>query len=241
MTTRAGILSHEFLMDFLKYRIKDSALLQLTKKFLKAGYVDSGLLVETEQGTPQGSILSLILANIFLHYEAGSPREQVCLPWVLSLLCPHAHWPFSSWSKTSRTNFTAKCKGMNQWLKEIRNKAKGKAWWPLLSVKLRGHFQYYGVSGNYPAIAAYCRRTLYSLCTWLNRRSQKRSMNWSQFYDYLNHYPLPKPRIVHNFYTGFPCHVSLAEEPDVGNPQVRFCEALLFLIMQRLMNPLTWD
>ncbi len=126
--------------------------------------------------------------------------------------------------KTSRKKSAAKCKDMNQWLKGIRNKAKVKEWWPILSAKLRGHFQYYGVSGNYAALAAYYHRTLYNLRKWLNRRSQKRSMNWTQFYEYLEHYPLSKPEIVHNFYTGFPCHVRSNEEPDVGNPQVRFCE-----------------
>ncbi len=37
---------------------------------------------------------------------------------------------------------------MNTWLKAVRNTGKPKAWWPVLAAKLRGHFQYYGVSGN---------------------------------------------------------------------------------------------
>ncbi len=36
---------------------------------------------------------------------------------------------------------------------------------------------------------------------WLNRRSQKVSFSWKGFRAYLEHYPLPKPRIVHNLYT----------------------------------------
>ena len=36
---------------------------------------------------------------------------------------------------------------------------------------------------------------------WLNRRSQRKSFNWAGFLTYLEHYPLPKPRIVHNLYT----------------------------------------
>jgi RNA-directed DNA polymerase len=55
-------------MEFLEIRIKDRSMLHLIRKFLKAGYVDDKFLVRTEKGTPQGSILSLILANIFLHY-----------------------------------------------------------------------------------------------------------------------------------------------------------------------------
>ena len=60
-------VSHEKLMEFISIRIKDTTLLELIKKFLKAGYVDEGLLVRSEEGTPQGSILSPMLANIFLH------------------------------------------------------------------------------------------------------------------------------------------------------------------------------
>ena len=45
-----------------------------------------------------------------------------------------------------------------------------------------------------------------------------------QFWTYLNRYPLPEPRIVHKLYTLIAWNVSFTEEPDVGNPQVRFRE-----------------
>ncbi len=61
-------VSHEELMRFLEIRIVDRTLLELIGRFLKAVYVDDGLLVRSESGTPQGSILSPMLANIFLHY-----------------------------------------------------------------------------------------------------------------------------------------------------------------------------
>lgn len=61
-------VSHDMLIEFIKIRIKDTSLIFLIKRFLKAGYIDDGLLTRTEIGTPQGSILSPILANIFLHY-----------------------------------------------------------------------------------------------------------------------------------------------------------------------------
>ena len=54
-------------MKFLKRRIADKSLLLLIEKFLRAGYIDDGLLVRLEKGTPQGSILSPLLANIYLH------------------------------------------------------------------------------------------------------------------------------------------------------------------------------
>ncbi len=61
-------MSHEELMEFLRIRIADTSLLTLINKFLKAGYIDERLLIRTEKGTPQGSILSPMLANVFLHY-----------------------------------------------------------------------------------------------------------------------------------------------------------------------------
>jgi RNA-directed DNA polymerase len=70
-------VSHEELMRFLEIRIVDRSLVELIRRFLKAGYVDDGLLVRSESGTPQGSILSPMLANIFLHYvlELGLIRQ----------------------------------------------------------------------------------------------------------------------------------------------------------------------
>jgi hypothetical protein len=50
------------------------------------------------------------------------------------------------------------------------------------------------------------------------------SMSWSKMYSYLTLYPLPKPRIKHNFYTLSRKVVSYIEEPYEGNFQVRFCE-----------------
>ena len=61
-------VSHEKLIDFLKIRIKDTSLIFLINRFLKAGYMDDNCLIKSDRGTPQGSILSPMLANIFLHY-----------------------------------------------------------------------------------------------------------------------------------------------------------------------------
>jgi len=70
-------VSHKKLLEFIQIRIKDTTLLNLIKKFLKAGYVDEGVLVKPDTGTPQGSILSPLLANIFLHYVLDTWFETI--------------------------------------------------------------------------------------------------------------------------------------------------------------------
>ncbi len=103
--------------------------------------------------------------------------------------------------KTSGKKFRTKCAEMNDWLRRIRNIKTTSQWWPVLKAKLRDHYQYYGVSGNTRSIRCFYLQTLRMTFKWLNRRSQRNSFNWDQFAKYLQHYPLPKPRIVHNLYT----------------------------------------
>jgi len=59
---------HEWMMKFLEHRIADKRVLRYIKRFLKAGVLEDGVLVETEEGTPQGGNISPMLANIYLHY-----------------------------------------------------------------------------------------------------------------------------------------------------------------------------
>jgi len=106
--------------------------------------------------------------------------------------------------KTSAKRFRKACKELSTWLQRIRCTAKLKEWWPTLQAKLRGHYQYYGISGNSRAIERYHYVTKRLIFKWLNRRSQKVSFNWSGFDAYLKHYPLPRARIVHRLYQTSP-------------------------------------
>lgn len=61
-------LDQGWLCKFLEHRIGDRWLLRLIRKWLKAGVVDDGQWAASDKGTPQGSVISPILANVFLHY-----------------------------------------------------------------------------------------------------------------------------------------------------------------------------
>jgi RNA-directed DNA polymerase len=74
-------LSHDWLMRMLAERIDDQAILRLIKKWLKAGVLDTnGKVLRPEGGTPQGGIISPLLANVYLHYALDLWFEKVFQP-----------------------------------------------------------------------------------------------------------------------------------------------------------------
>ena len=271
-------VSHDWMMKFLQVRIRDSSLLLLIRRFLKAGYMDSGMLVRTDEGTPQGGNLSPMLANIFLHYVLDlwfvkRVQSRVCgkcylVRYADDFICMvqnqqsareiermlrerfakfgltlhpektrtisfgrferqnarrdsrkantfdflgFTHFcglsrkgTFLLGRKTSGKKFRKACTQINNWLRQIRSVMRIKDLWPLLAAKLRGHYNYYGVSGNSRMIVRFGYVTIRAVIKWLNRRSQRRSFTWKQLNAYLVHYPLARPRIVHNFYKPLP-------------------------------------
>jgi RNA-directed DNA polymerase len=61
-------IDHEWMVKFIKHRIKDRRLVRHIRKWLKAGVLNEGQRIETEEGTPQGGSISPLLSNIYLHY-----------------------------------------------------------------------------------------------------------------------------------------------------------------------------
>ena len=106
--------------------------------------------------------------------------------------------------KTSGKKMRQKLKNMNEWLKKFRNKESlMKNYWNKLKLKLKGHYAYYGISGNIGMLQKFYDRTVSLAFKWINRRSQKKSYKWEKFKRFLDYNPLPKPRICHSLYT--PC------------------------------------
>lgn len=61
-------ISHEWLIKFLEHRIADQRLIRLIRKWLRAGVSEEGVWSKSTVGTPQGAVISPLLANIYLHY-----------------------------------------------------------------------------------------------------------------------------------------------------------------------------
>ena len=66
-------VDHDWLRTFVEHRISDpccyrEGVLRLIQKWLKAGVMDAGEYQETNEGTPQGAVISPLLANVVLHY-----------------------------------------------------------------------------------------------------------------------------------------------------------------------------
>ena len=65
-------VNHEWLLKLLRQRIGDERVLRLIYRMLKAGIMEDGLVQATEVGTPQGSILSPLLSNVYLHFPMST-------------------------------------------------------------------------------------------------------------------------------------------------------------------------
>jgi RNA-directed DNA polymerase len=291
-------VEHKWLMKFLEVRIADPNVLRLVGRFLRAGVMEDGKYYQVDRGTPQGGVLSPLLANIYLHYcldlwfekkvkrqlrgyarliryaddfvicfqkaaeaeEFGRVLRQRLAKFGLAVsdaksrIIPFGRYAykrarkyekklgtfdflgfthyctttrkgyFMLGRKTAKARYREKLKETNRWLKNVRNMIKLEDWWEVLRLKLQGHYNYFGVCGNMRALKAFYVETVKLALKWINRRSQKRSYNITQFYKMLEYNPLPRPKIFHQFYTPSSYWDNLTEEPYAGNPHVRFCE-----------------
>lgn len=101
--------------------------------------------------------------------------------------------------KTSKKKMRLRLAEMNLWIKENRH-LPIRTMFAALNLKLRGHYQYYGITDNSPSVHTYYFRTIHALFKWLNRRSQKRSYTWEGFNDLLKVFPLALPSVRVSIY-----------------------------------------
>jgi len=101
--------------------------------------------------------------------------------------------------KTSGKKLRMRLTEMNDWIRSNRH-LPVRSLVASLNLKLRGHYQYYGITDNSASIQTYYFRTVTMLFKWLNRRSQKRSYTWEGFKDLLKVFTLEQPRIQVSIY-----------------------------------------
>lgn len=266
-------VSHDWMVKFLEHRINDKNLIRIIIRFLKSGVMEDGKYMKTEQGTPQGGVISPVLANIYLHYvldlwfkkvlrkqlrgyaeivryaddflilvqykedsekalamlrerlakfdlELSEAKTSIVRfgrgaakgsnsdkPGTFDFLgfthyCAKSRRGyFKVGRKTSKKRLSRSLREMNDFLRESRNRYELRELWKKLKQKLLGHYHYYGVSENSRSLSSYHLRVTELAFKWLNRRSQKKSFNWSEFNLYLGKHPLPRPKIYVSFYT----------------------------------------
>jgi len=91
--------------------------------------------------------------------------------------------------KTSRKRLSAKLGKVKLWCRINKDKHKLRALWKIFNAKLRGHIQYYGVSLNLEQVNNFVYQATCIFFKWINRRSQRKSMNWEQFNKFQKAFP----------------------------------------------------
>jgi RNA-directed DNA polymerase len=116
----------------------------------------------------------------FTHYWGRSLRGN----WVVK-------------RKTASSRLSRALRSIAQWCRWNRHRPVGEQQ-QTLSQKLRGHFAYYGITGNYPALSWFRLGVVRCWRKWLNRRNRERPLDWGLFNRLLERYPLPPARVVHS-------------------------------------------
>jgi hypothetical protein len=99
--------------------------------------------------------------------------------------------------KTSGKRLRTKLIRVKEWGRTVKDTARLPLLWNTFCAKLRGHTRYYGVSFNLAHVRKFLHRATRIFWKGLNRRSQRRSMNWEQFQRFLQRHPLPRAKIYH--------------------------------------------
>lgn len=100
---------------------------------------------------------------------------------------------------TERSRFGRALKAVGDWCKRNRH-LPVREQWEALQCKLRGHYNYYGITGNFRALRNFLFEAQKVWHKWLNRRSRGNDMPWERFALLLRRYPLPPARVVHSVY-----------------------------------------
>jgi group II intron reverse transcriptase/maturase len=99
--------------------------------------------------------------------------------------------------RTAKDRFARALQRVSEWCRLQRHRPVREQH-QALGRKLPGHYQYYGITGNYRALSRFYRAVHEVWRKWLNRRSQRAKMTWERFTRLIRRYPLPRPGIAHS-------------------------------------------
>jgi RNA-directed DNA polymerase len=266
-------VEHKTLQTIVRQRVSDGVIVRLIGKWLNAGVMEKERTSYPESGTPQGGVISPLLANIYLHevldkwfrdevqprlrgrsfvvryaddavigFEREDDAERVMkvlpkrfekfglklhpektklvsfgrpnwpvgeeppegskMPETFDFLGFTHYWGrsrYGNWTvqrKTARDRFRRAVKKLEVWCKGARH-LKPKEQHKKLSQKLRGHYQYYGITGNSKALQRFLYQAQLTWRKWLLRRGQRNAKGgWAWFNNLLMYYPLPAARVI---------------------------------------------
>jgi len=100
--------------------------------------------------------------------------------------------------RTASKRLSRAMRSIAQWCRENRHRPVCEQH-AILSQKVRGHYAYYGITGNMRMLQEFLCAVHRAWRMWLDRRNRQRDMNWDRFNRLLKRYQLPPPRIVHSY------------------------------------------
>ena len=260
-------LDRKQLKEMLGVRVADGSLLRLIGKCLHVGVLDGVELSTSESGTAQGSVLSPLLGNVYLHYVLDLWFEQEVKPLlrgratliryaddfiigfeeeedarrVMELLgkrlgrfglalhpdktrlLPFRRPPAGQhrgkgpatfdflgftlyWARSRKGRWGMLCKTRSASLRRLissvyvwcrrHRHSSVKAQHTALTRRIQGHFNYFGISGNFRSLLLVVEQARRIWYKWLCRRSHRKRLTWERLADLLRDFPLPVPRIT---------------------------------------------
>jgi group II intron reverse transcriptase/maturase len=265
-------IDHTRLRVFLDQRVTDGVIRRMIDKWLKAGVLENGALSRSTIGTPQGGVISPLLANIFLHHvlddwferevrprlkarctlvryaddavmafedfldgqrvlrilgkrmarfglelhsektqmidfrfkRPGGKRHPATDGTTFSFLGFTHVWGKSRNGKnvvrqvTEKRRYARALKAVTDWCRRNRHRPIREQH-ARLSAMTRGHYAYYGISGNSRRLCWFAHQVERIWKAWLARRGQPGAFRWERLRALLKNHPLPPPRIIHRY------------------------------------------
>lgn len=102
--------------------------------------------------------------------------------------------------KSSGKRLRVKLNRVSEWSRKATRRYRLGEIWRRFRVKLLGHIRYYGVTFNGRHVGKFLHASICILYRWLRRRSQRSTLNWDQFLQFVRANPLPRVKVYHKLY-----------------------------------------